>query len=100
MRFRGCGLDYQVIDGPSALRRGCCGLEAIDVSYTLSVEERDTLDRFKRDELRSAAGAGGEMKAAGKAARQMFDKTKRVGLRVTERDFSLVHSRAREDGIP
>lgn len=28
------------------------------------------------------------------------NKTKRVNLRVTERDFNLAHSRAREEGIP
>ena len=66
----------------------------------LSVEERDILDRFERGDLRSAPGAGREIEVARQAARKTFNKTKRVNLRVTERDFNLAHSRAREEGIP
>ena len=66
----------------------------------MSAEERDILDRFQRDELRSAPGAEQEIEAARQAARNTFNKTKRVNLRVTERDFNLAHSRAREEGIP
>ena len=62
----------------------------------MSAEERDILDRFQRNELRSAPGAEQEIEAA----RNTFNKTKRVNLRVTERDFNLAHSRAREEGIP
>ena len=32
--------------------------------------------------------------------RNTFNKTRRVNLRVTERDFSLAYARAREEGIP
>ena len=66
----------------------------------MSSEERDILDRFQLDELRSASGAEPEIEAARQAARNTFNKTKRVNLRVTERDFNLAHSRAREEGIP
>ena len=66
----------------------------------LSAEERDILDRFERGELRSAPGGEHEIEAARQAARNTFNKTKRVNLRVTERDFMLAHSRAREEGIP
>ena len=66
----------------------------------LSAEERDILDKFERGELRSAPGGEQEMEAARQAARNTFNKTKRVNLRVTERDFMLAHSRAREEGIP
>ena len=65
----------------------------------MDAEERDILDRFERDELRPAPGAGPEMDAARQAAHNTFNKTKRVNLRVTERDFNLAHSRAREEGI-
>ena len=67
---------------------------------TMSAEERDILDRFERGGLRSAPGAESEVEAARQAARNTFNKTRRVNLRVTERDFSLAHSRAREEGIP
>ncbi len=66
----------------------------------LNAEEREVLDLFERGELRSAAGIEEEMGAARQAARQTFNKTKRVNLRMTERDFNLAHSRAREEGIP
>ena len=66
----------------------------------MSAEEHDILDRFQRDELRSAPGAEQEIEAARQAARNTFNKTKRVNLRVTEHDFNLAHSRAREEGIP
>lgn len=67
---------------------------------TMSAEERDILDRFERGGLRSAPGAEREIEAARQAARNTFNKTRRVNLRITERDFSLAHSRAREEGIP
>ncbi len=70
------------------------------MSDTMNEEERDILDRFERGELRSAPGAEQEIEEARQAARNTFNKTKRVNLRVTERDFNLAHSRAREEGIP
>ena len=66
----------------------------------LSVGERDILDRFEQGDLRSFPGAEREVEVARQAARKTFNKTKRVNLRVTERDFNLAHSRAREEGIP
>ena len=66
----------------------------------LNAEERDILDRFERGELRSAPGGEHEIEAARQAVRNTFNKIKRVNLRVTERDFMLAHSRAREEGIP
>ena len=66
----------------------------------LDDEERDILERFERDELRPAADAAAEMESAREAARNTFAKTRRVNLRVSERDYLLVHARAREEGIP
>ncbi len=63
-------------------------------------EERDIIERFERDELRSAPDAEREIQAARLAARKTFLKTRRVNLRATERDLSLPRSRAREEGIP
>ena len=70
------------------------------VNEHLDAEEREILERFERGELRRAADAGDEIEAARRAARNTFNKTRRVNLRVTERDFNLAHSRAREEGIP
>ena len=42
------------------------------------------------------------LEVARQAAHNTFNKTRRVNLRVTERDFNLAHShsRARGEGIP
>ena len=73
--------------------------EAI-VNDNMNAEERDILDRFERGKLRSAPGVEREIDVAHRAARNTFNKTRRVNLRVTERDFNLAHSRAREEGMP
>ena len=65
-----------------------------------STEDQEILEKFNRGELRRAAGAEDEMETARQAARSTFNKTRRVNLRVTERDFNLAHARAREEGIP
>ena len=66
----------------------------------LNAEEREILEHFERGELTAASGAQREMETAQLAARNTFNKTRRVNLRVTERDFNLAHARAREEGIP
>ena len=66
----------------------------------MDAEEQDILDRFERGELRPVPDAADEITAAREAARNTFNKTRRVNLRVTERDFMLAHSRAREEGVP
>ncbi len=66
----------------------------------MGTEEREILVRFERGELRPAPAAERELDMARQAARNTFNKTRRVNLRVTERDFQLAHSRAREEGIP
>ena len=60
----------------------------------MDAEEWDILDRFERGELRPAPDADRE------AAHNTLKKTRRVNLRVTERDYMLVRARAREEGIP
>lgn len=66
----------------------------------MSAEEREILDGFERGKLRSASRAERELQEARQAARNTFNKTRRVNLRMTERDFNLAHSRAREEGLP
>ena len=70
------------------------------MSGELNTEEREILQKFERGELRRSAGADDEVETARQAARNTFNKTRRVNLRVTERDFNLAHARAREEGIP
>ena len=70
------------------------------MSGQLNTEEQEILEQFERGELRRGSGAEDEMETARQAARNTFNKTRRVNLRVTERDFNLAHARAREEGIP
>ena len=63
-------------------------------------EELEILEQFERGELQPVANMEQEIQWAKEAARNTFNKTKRVNLRVTERDFNLAHARAREEGIP
>ena len=67
---------------------------------SLNAEEREILEHFELGTLRSAPDAEREINAARKAARNTFNKTRRVNLRMTERDFNLAHVKAREEGIP
>ena len=48
----------------------------------LNPEEREILEKFERDELRSATGVDREMAIVPQAARNTFKKTRRVNLRV------------------
>ena len=50
----------------------------------LNAEEREILEHFERGELTPASGTQREMEAAQLAARNTFNKTRRVNLRVTE----------------
>ncbi|MDE0658350.1 MAG: antitoxin [Gammaproteobacteria bacterium] len=70
------------------------------MSGTMDAEERDILARHERRELAARPDAEREIAAAREAARNTFNKTRRVNLLVTERDFDLAHARAREEGMP
>ena len=65
----------------------------------MDAEERDILSRFHEDGLRPAVNAESESNVARQAARNTFNKSKRVSLRVSQRDYDLAHSRAREEGM-
>ena len=70
------------------------------VSGPMNAEEREILEKFERGDLISSPDAEEEMETARLAARNTFNKSRRVNLRVTERDFKRAHARAREEGIP
>ena len=55
---------------------------------TVDGDERDILARFERGELVAHPEARREMRIAREAARNTFNKTRRVNPRVTERDDS------------
>ena len=66
----------------------------------LNAEEREILEQFERGTLRSVPNVEREIEVARQVARNTFNKTRRVNLRMTERDFNLAHAKAREEGIP
>ena len=70
------------------------------MSERMDAEEREFLEAFEQGRLHSRPGAAGEIEEARQAARNTFNKTRRVNLRVTDRDFELAHLKAREEGIP
>ncbi len=57
------------------------------MSEKLSPEEREILDQFEQQALHPVADVDHELEIAREAARNTFNKTRRVNLRVTERDF-------------
>ena len=61
------------------------------MKYKLDKEEKEILDAFERDALKSVPNVVQEIEEARQAARNTFNKTKRVNLRLTERDFHLAH---------
>jgi predicted DNA binding CopG/RHH family protein len=70
------------------------------MKYKLDQEEKEILDAFQRDKLKSVPHVVQEIEEARQAARNTFNKTKRVNLRLTERDFHMAHVRALEEGLP
>ncbi len=70
------------------------------MKYKLDTEEQEILDAFKQGKLKSVPDVQEEIEIARKAARNTFNKTKRVNLRLTERDFELAHVKALKEGLP
>ena len=62
--------------------------------------EKEIFAAFEQGTLNSVADLKNEMADAREAAKNTFNKNKRVNLRMTEQDFDLAHIRALEDGIP
>lgn len=70
------------------------------MKYKLDTEEQEILEAFERGSLKSEPNAEQEIREAREAARNTFNKNRRVNLRLTERDFLLAHTRALEEGLP
>ncbi len=70
------------------------------MKYKLDAEEQEILDAFAQGKLKSSPDAQEEIEIAQQAARNTFNKNKRVNLRLTERDFELAHVKALKEGLP
>lgn len=62
--------------------------------------EQEILDAFEKGELKSTLNLENEIQTAQEAAKNTYNKNKRVNLRLTEQDFDLAHVKALQDGIP
>ena len=70
------------------------------MKYKLDQEEKEILDAFDQGKLKRISNASQKINEVKAAARNTFNKTKRVNLRMTERDFRITHVKAREEGLP
>ncbi|MBF0286861.1 MAG: antitoxin [SAR324 cluster bacterium] len=70
------------------------------MKYKLDPEEQEILDAFERGDLKSIPNVQQEIELTKEAARNTFNKTKRINLRLTEQDFDLAHIKALEEGLP
>ena len=69
------------------------------MKYVLDEEEQDILDAFERGELIPVPDMEREIAEAQEMARNTLAKTRRLQLRVTERDFLLANARAHQEGV-
>ena len=70
------------------------------MSGHLDKEERALLHSLDNDEWESVSDFENKKKKLQKAAKNTFNKTKRVNLRLTKYDFEKAHIKAYEEGLP
>lgn len=68
--------------------------------YQLDPEEQEILEAFEQGILNPIPDAEAHIQEAKAIARNTLNKTKRINLRLTERDYQLAHVRAIEEGLP
>ena len=67
--------------------------------YKLSIEEKEILDAFEAGELKSVLTPE-RKKYLQSVAEETFKKDKRINIRISNRDLTLLQRRALEEGIP
>ena len=72
----------------------------MDEKTILDSEEQEILDAFEQGQFESVADAAAQIQEAQEIARNTFNKSHRINLRLTERDYRLAHVRAIEEGMP
>ena len=70
------------------------------MNQKLDPDEEGILEAFEAGELKPVDDRAEQIRTAREAARQTFNKSRRINLRLTQRDLERAHSRAREEGIP
>jgi predicted DNA binding CopG/RHH family protein len=62
--------------------------------------EKDILNKFKKGKLSSSKNIKREMKIANVAAKNYFNKDKRINIRISSSDLELLKMKASEEGLP
>lgn len=68
--------------------------------YKLDPQERELLNSLEKEGWVSVPDFARERENLKQAAQLTLSKTRRVNLRLSERDFELAHVRAIEEGLP
>ena len=63
-------------------------------------EEKELFESVEKGEWVSVKNLAGEIAAAREAAEATYGKDRRMNIRISGRDMSLLKVRAREEGIP
>ncbi len=63
-------------------------------------EEKELMESIERDEWRPVKNIDQEKKKAMAAARNTLRKDKRINLRLTQKDYHQIQTKAIEEGIP
>jgi predicted DNA binding CopG/RHH family protein len=66
----------------------------------LNEEEKQILESYERDELKSLENAKAESQRYQDYARSTFQKDRRVNIRVSTKDLEGIQKKAIEEGIP
>jgi len=66
----------------------------------LDAEEREILEAFEADQLKSIKNKDAELKKHQKYAETTFKKDQRINIRISSRDLQALKKRALTEGIP
>ncbi len=71
-----------------------------NLPYDLEKEEIDILEAFERGEFKSVPNLVERKKELQKIAKNTFNKTRNINIRLSERDLYKLKAKAIEEGIP
>jgi predicted DNA binding CopG/RHH family protein len=71
-----------------------------NLPYDLEKEEVDILEAFERGEFKSVPKLAARKKELQKIAKNTFNKTRNINIRLSERDLYRLKAKAMEEGIP
>ena len=66
----------------------------------MDLEEREILESYERDEWRPVKNGSSEIAKLQQYARNTLQKSKRINIRLAERDLVGIQAKAIEEGLP